>query len=100
MQGSSYPDQVSYLTFRLGEITDSAPRGPGLVGGGWSMATLERRADSSEMCCLKQAVPALFVDLVSGGEQFARHREAKPLGGLYVDDKLKSSRLQDGQVAR
>src|SRR5205085_3294114 len=44
--------------------------------------------------------PALFVDLVSGREQFARYREALHLGGLHVDDELKSGRLLDGQVAR
>src|SRR5258706_15783267 len=43
---------------------------------------------------------ALFVDLLGGGEQFARHREPLPLGGPQVDDELKSGRLQDGQVVR
>ena len=45
------------------------------------------------------ALSASFDHLVSGCEQSWRHREAKCLSGLKVDDKLEVSRLLDRQIS-
>jgi len=39
-------------------------------------------------------LPALLNDRVNGGEQTGGHGEAKPFGGLKVDDKIEFSGLR------
>ena len=50
--------------------------------------------------CAPQQVTASFNHFVGDSEQVGRHGEVQRLGGLEVDDKLESNRLQHRKVGR
>ena len=53
-----------------------------------------------DSCSAANQPAASFDHLVGAGKQHARHGKAERLGGFEVDDKLKFSRVLDGEIAR